>query len=140
LATVVGGMFFLAASRSFDLAGMGLYTVAISAQGIGVALVGTGLNVATVRLTTDFLHRGDRAAAAGVVALATLTAMGLGLLAAALSLGLALLTTKHLLLSGELLALVALWAGSRSMLDCLLAGLLGQQHYTRAIDLKKKIF
>jgi O-antigen/teichoic acid export membrane protein len=132
LATVVGGLFFLTASHSFDLAGMGLYIVAITTQGIGVALIGTGLNVATVRLMTDFLNKGDRAAAAGTVALAAMTAASLSLLAAVLSLGLMLLSSNKLLLSGELLALVALWVGARSVLDCLLAGLLGQQQFTRA--------
>src|SRR4029453_3858831 len=132
LAAVVGGGFFLSASRSFDLAEMGLYAVALSTHWIIAGLIGTGLHVATVRLSTDSLEAGDRAPAAEIVTLAVLTAGGLSLLVAGLSLGANLLTAAQLFLLGPLLALVALWAGARSVQDCLLAGLLGKQKFSRA--------
>src|ERR671925_1192376 len=92
LGAVVGGAFFLSASRSFDLAEMGLYAVALSTYWIIAGLVGTGLHVATVRLSTDYLTAGDLAAAAEIVTLAVLAAGGLSLLMAGLSLGSHVLT------------------------------------------------
>src|SRR2546430_6151862 len=65
LGTVVGAVFFLSASRNFSLSQMGLYGVAISVQWILAGIAGTGLHVATVRLTTAHLSAGNRAAAAG---------------------------------------------------------------------------
>jgi O-antigen/teichoic acid export membrane protein len=132
LGAVVGGAFFLSASRSFDLAEMGLYAVALSTYWIITGLLGTGLHVATVRLSTDYLTAGDLAAAAEIVTLAVLTAGALSLLMAGLSLGSNLLTAAQLFLLGPLLALVALWAGARSVQDCLFAGLLVKQQFSRA--------
>jgi len=131
LGAAVGGVFFLSAGWRFDLAEMGLYAVAISTHWIIAGLIGTGLNVATVRLTTDYLTRGDRTTAAGMVALAVMTSASISLLAVGLFLGLALLA-EQLFLPGELLILVVLWAGARSVLHCLRAGLLAQQQYIRA--------
>src|SRR5437867_123120 len=62
LGTVVGAVFFLSASRNFSLSQMGLYGVAISVQWILAGIAGTGLDVATVRLTTAHLSAGNRVA------------------------------------------------------------------------------
>src|SRR5205809_6016804 len=109
LGTVVGAVFFLSASRNFSLSQMGLYGVAISVQWILAGIAGTGLHVATVRLTTAHLSAGNRAAAAGVVALSVMMASAIGLLGAALCLVLSLLTPAPLFLTGGLLALTTLW-------------------------------
>ncbi len=129
LGTVVGAVFFLSASRNFSLSQMGLYGVAISVQWILAGIAGTGLHVATVRLTTAHLSAGNRAAAAGVVALAAMTASAITLSAAAFCLVLSRVVS--LFLPGELLAMAALWAGGRLVLECVRAGLLVQQQYTR---------
>jgi O-antigen/teichoic acid export membrane protein len=129
LGAVAGGVFFLAASWNFDLAEMGRYGVAISAQWIAAGLVGTGLSVATVRIATDLLLAGDRRAAAGIV----FTALGAAMLVVLAASGafLAVATIDELRPTGNMLALVALWAGSRSLLDCIRAGLLAQQQFSR---------
>jgi O-antigen/teichoic acid export membrane protein len=126
-----GGVFFLAASWNFDLEEMGRYAVAISAQWVAFGLVGTGLSVATVRLTTDRLLAGDRGGAAGVVAMAAATSATISLSAAGLCLAVASLAAGRSGLPGEVMALVALWAGARALLDCVRAGLLAQQEFTR---------
>jgi O-antigen/teichoic acid export membrane protein len=131
LGVVVGGVFFLAASLSFDLKEMGFYTVAISVQWIAAGVIGTGLSVAIIRVSTDYLITGERAAAAGMVGAAYVAAGTVSVFAATICLGLTQLTAKQPLLSGGILALVFLWAGARSMIDCLRSGLLIQQQYTR---------
>jgi O-antigen/teichoic acid export membrane protein len=131
LGAIAGGVFFLVASRSFDLEEMGRYAVLISAQWIAVGLLGTGLSVATVRLATDRLLAGERSAAAGVVATSAIIAVAISLSAAGLCLGLAPLSASWFGIPAQLLALVALWAGGRSLLDCVRAGLLAQQQFNR---------
>ncbi len=127
-----GGVFFLVASWSFDLAGMGGYGLAISVHWVAVGLVGTGLSVATIRLVTDRIGAGDRPAAAGVVALAAVLAVaGCGALAVAgFLLGSSGATGP--LLPGRVLALALTWAAARSTMDCLRSGLLARREYGRA--------
>lgn len=135
LGTVVAGVFFLVASWKFDLQQMGLYAVAISVQWIFAGLLGSGLSVSTVRLATDQLKAGNRSAAAGIVASATATGAGVSVALAAAAFGLALVAPAQPFLPGELMALAALWAGGRAVIDCLRAGLLAQQQFTRAAAL-----
>jgi O-antigen/teichoic acid export membrane protein len=128
---VIGGVFFLAASWSFDLAEMGRYALALTLQWVVAGLVGRALQVATVRLTVKVLAGPDPAAAGGVVVLAAMISAGLGLLAAGACWGLGNVA-DILLLPRGLLALVFLWAGARSVLDCLTAGLLAREQYSRS--------
>jgi O-antigen/teichoic acid export membrane protein len=133
--TVVGGVFFIVASWQFDLQAMGLYAVAISVQWIFSGLLGSGLGVSTIRLATDHLTEGNRRAAGGVVASAAVTAAGISVLFAGLFFALSLATSQQPFLPGPLMALAALWAGARSVLECLRGGLLAQQQFTRAAAL-----
>jgi O-antigen/teichoic acid export membrane protein len=125
--TVVGGLYFVVASRRLSLGDMGLYTAAISLQLIFTSIVGGGLHVATVRLGAGYLRRQRRPEAAGLVALSLLLTAALALLAAGL--GLALSGTGILGLTSlrTALLLTAGWAGSRTLVNCELAGLLAQQ-------------
>jgi len=132
LGTAVGGVFFLVASHKFDLQEMGLYAVAISVQWILAGLLGTGLSIATIRLASDHLTAGEGRATAGVVAVAAATAGTISLVAALLCYGLAALFPDAAFLPARLLGLAALWAGARSVLDCLRSGLLAQKNFTRA--------
>jgi O-antigen/teichoic acid export membrane protein len=131
LGAIVGGIFFLFASWDFDLEGIGLYAVAINTQWIVVGLVGTGLSVATIRLSTDFLVTGKREAAGGVVLLSVLISIGICLFGAVIGGVITLFPAKSFLLPGGFMVLIALWAGARSALDCLRSGLLAQQQYNR---------
>ena len=131
LGVIVGGLFFLAASRSFNLTEMGRYSVAISIQWVTVGLIGTGLSVAAIRVSSDYLRVGDRAAAAGVISLAFILAALMSLFLAGISLAVTHSISNQQFLSGPLLALVAIWAGARAMLDCLRSGLPVQRLYTR---------
>lgn len=128
VSTVVGGLYFLAASRSLSLADMGLYTVAISLQLLFSSIVGGGLHVATVRLGAEHLRHHRRAEAAGLVTFSLLLACAATLLAGGLSLaaeGLGLLRSHYL--AFPFLLLVTVWAGSRTVVNCELGGLLAQQ-------------
>jgi O-antigen/teichoic acid export membrane protein len=128
---VVAGVFFLAASWSFDLTEVGRYALALTIQWCVAGLVGRALQVATVRLTVKALAGPDPTAAGGVALLAVMISAGLSLLAAGVSWGLGRFADAWLLPSG-LLALVFLWAGARSVLDCLTGSLLARQQYSRA--------
>ncbi len=127
-----GGVFFLVASWSFDLAGMGGYGIAISVHWVAVGLVGTGLSVATIRLVTDRLAAGDPRAAGGLVALSTCLAVVASLLLAGAGYLAGRAGLPGPLLPGPTLALALLWAGARSAMDCLRSGLLARQEYSRA--------
>lgn len=135
LGLMVGGVFFLLASWYFDLVQMGLYSVAISIQGIVAGFLGTGLGVASIRVSSGYLAAGERSAAAGVIALAYTTAAFLSLGIAAACMGLPYLVSRPLFLPAKLLVLVVLWAGARSMIECLRSGLLAQQDYPRIVML-----
>jgi O-antigen/teichoic acid export membrane protein len=131
LGTAVAGVFFLVASRSFTLATMGGYTVAISIQWVAVGLVGTGLSVATIRLSTDMLTEGDRSRAAGLVVLAVATAVCFSVLAAAAGLAIGQQLLDAPIFTADMLALAILWAGARATLDCIRSGLLADQRFNR---------
>ena len=129
LGTVAGGVFFLTASWALSIEEMGRYAVAISAQWIGVGLVGSGLSVATLRLAADRLDTADRAAAAGVVLQAAATALGVTLVAALCGWALGALAPESL---GPLPLLIACWAGARSFIDCIRSGFLATHRFGRA--------
>jgi O-antigen/teichoic acid export membrane protein len=135
LGAVVGGIFFLSATWSFGLAEMGRYALALAIQWLIAGLLGTALHVATVRLTVSYLAGSDRAAAGGVTALAAILAAAASLTGAVACGALGLLVPEGPVLPPALLALVILWAGGRSVLDCLIAGLLARQRYTGAAAL-----
>jgi O-antigen/teichoic acid export membrane protein len=132
LGAAAGGVFFLTASHHFDLAMMGHYALAISAQFIAVGLLGTGLSVATVRIATDRLLAGAQGAAAGAVAISASIAIGVSVGAALLSTLAAGLISDSFVLSSRATTLVVLWAGARSLQDCIRAGLLAERHFGRA--------
>jgi O-antigen/teichoic acid export membrane protein len=129
---LVGGCFFLNAAWKFDLSQMGIYSLAISIQVIVTGFIGNGLSVATVRLATDYIAADDRPAAGGIVAFSVIIPAGLCLLGAAICVGLPHIAAYNQFLTGEVLALVALWAGGASMLACLKSGLLAQRNYKGA--------
>jgi len=132
LGALVGAAFFLYASWNFSLAEMGRYSVAISIQWVAVGLLGSGLSTAALRLTAGQLQEGDRHTAANIVYGALAIVLLVGIAAAALL----LIVDDHLAgagyLSGRLLALVALWAMARSLIDITRSGLLAQQRYEDA--------
>jgi O-antigen/teichoic acid export membrane protein len=131
LGAAVGGIFFLLASRRFSIDEMGRYTIAISAQFVTFGLIGTGLSIATLRLTRDRLAAGDRPGAAGTIANAL---TGITLMALVLSIAsffvLGLAPTQFALVP-VLAVLAILWAGARGLLDILRSGLLAQQDFSR---------
>jgi O-antigen/teichoic acid export membrane protein len=132
LGLLAAGVFFLCASWSFDLAEMGLYSVAISIHWIVSGILGSGLSVATIRVSTEYLIAGKRGAAAGIVTLAVMITAGISILVVVgFFWGLDLLISEQRFLTDRLLALVTLWAGARSILDILRAGLLAQKQYSR---------
>jgi O-antigen/teichoic acid export membrane protein len=132
LGAAVGGTFFLVASWRFSLAEMGRYAVAISVQWVIFGLVGTGLSIATLRLTRDRLATNDRAGAAGIVANAALTAGGLALTAAAVAFAALGPVASRLAITPEIVTLAVLWAGARAVLDIFRSGMLAQQDFRRA--------
>ena len=120
-----GGLFFLIASRAFDLEEMGRYTVAIGLQWVLVGLVGSGLSVAVIRLAADAIAADDRPAAAGIVSVGILFSAGLGIAVA--TIGFAVGRGDGFApfgLDGTILGWVALWGGARSVLDSIRSGLL----------------
>jgi O-antigen/teichoic acid export membrane protein len=133
LGAMAGGVFFLVASRSFELDEMGRYGMAIGIQWVMVGLLGSGLSVAVIRLAADALASDDRPDAFGIVIGGIGIAAGVSLVVAALG-----VTVGHLApdapfgLGGTTLGWVALWGGGRSMLDCVRSGLLVERRYDRA--------
>ncbi len=129
LGAIGGGVFFLTASWSLSIEDMGRYAVAISAQWIGVGLVGTGLAVATLRLAADRLDRDDPAGAAGIVAQGAATALAVTVAILLLLAGFGLAMPGTL---GPIPALIVGWAGARSFIDCVRSGFLARHQFGRA--------
>jgi O-antigen/teichoic acid export membrane protein len=132
LGAVVGGIFFIIASRLFSIQDMGRYFVAISLHWISFGLLGTGLAIATLRVARDRLQAGDQAGAAGVVAIAGSTGMLAGLALALVAYAVLWLLPVHPGMAPEVAFLAILWAGARALLDCVRSGLLAQQRFARA--------
>jgi len=132
LGAAVGGAFFLTASQSFSLEEMGRYAVAISVQWVAFGLIGTGLSIATLRITRDRLSSADRRGAAGVLVSAAISVCVLALLLGAGAYGLLRAVGERVGISPVLAVLAVAWAGSRALLDAMRSGLLAQQDFRRA--------
>jgi O-antigen/teichoic acid export membrane protein len=132
IGAVVGGIFFITASRLFTLQEMGRYVVAISLHWIAFGLLGTGLSIATLRVARDRLLAGDTPGAAGVVALAATTGMLGGIVIACVAFAFLSWVAIPLGVSPRVAFLAITWAGARALLDCVRAGLLAQQRFMRA--------
>lgn len=131
LGVLVGGIFFLTASWYFDLASMGVYSVAISIQWIAVGVIGTGLSVAAIRVATDYLAKEEFSYSSGIIISAYILAAIFSLSLVGISIGLEKIYTKPSAISWELINLAFLWAGGRAMIDCLRSGMLIQRQYNR---------
>jgi O-antigen/teichoic acid export membrane protein len=129
---VVGGIFFIVASRLFTLEEMGRYVVAISVHWISFGLLGTGLSIATLRVARDRLLAGDQSGAAGIVGIAGTTGMVGGLLLASAAFVFLTFVPVHPGLEPRVAFLAIAWAGARALLDCVRSGLLAQQRFMRA--------
>jgi hypothetical protein len=109
---------------------MGLYAFAISAQWILVGLFGTGPGVAVVRLSVEQFASGNGQKAAGIAIMAAGTAIT-GTVAVAIVGGTAAEISSGSGFSATAAVLVAIWAGGRSVLECLRSSLLSQELYGR---------
>ncbi len=132
LGAAVGGMFFLVASWLFSLEEMGRYAVAISVQWVSFGLIGTGLSIATLRVTRDRLAADDRPGAAGVIVNALIAVCGLVLLLGTGAYALLSAFGDRVAIAPRLAVLAIVWAGARALIDALRSGLLAQQDFPRA--------
>ncbi len=127
-------MFFLTASWTFTLAEMGVYVLAISVQWLLVALLGTGMGIAVVRLSVERFRQNDVQGAGGIAFMSAATAAAGSVLLGVV--GVVAATSEiSISFTPTLAALVAAWAGGRSVLECLRSSILAREEYGRAATL-----